>query len=97
MLGETVSDLLLQAVVVEPRIPRLHPWGVVKHKPCQPRVTTTSIITKKAYREEQPERFLRKDTKEDISICLNCTRKSCSGSKRCLLKRKGEQNNVNQD
>lgn len=65
------------------------------HKPCQPRVSTTSIITKKAYREEQPERFLRKDTEEDISICLNCTRKSCSGSKRCLLKRKGEQNNVN--
>ena len=67
------------------------------HKPWQPRVTTASITTNKAYREEQPERFLRKDTKEDISICLNCTKKYCSGSKRCLLKHKGEQNNVNPD
>ena len=31
MLGETVSDLLLQAVVVEPRSPRLQPWRVVKN------------------------------------------------------------------
>lgn len=67
------------------------------HKPCQPRVSTASIIAKKGYSEEHPERFLRKDTKDDIAICLNCTKKSCNGSKRCLLKRKGEQNNVNPD
>lgn len=70
---------------------------LLMHKSCQPHVSSAQIIRAKGYKEEHPERFSRKDTKEDIDVCLQCNRETCSGSKRCLLKHKGGLNNVNQN
>ena len=68
-----------------------------RHKTSQPLVSHSGIIkSKKRYTGNTHEP--KRETKQtEADICLNCTRKSCSGSKRCLLKRKEEQNNVNQD
>ena len=68
-----------------------------RHKTHQQLVSQSGIIqSKKRYSGNMREP--KRETKQtEADICLNCTRKSCSGSKRCLLKRKGEQNNVNPD
>ena len=68
-----------------------------RHKTSQQLVSQSGIIkSKKRYTGNTHEP--KRETKQtEADICLNCTRKSCSGSKRCMLKRKGEQNNVNPD
>lgn len=61
------------------------------HKTYQPRVSRSGIIQseKKYAGQHEPKHEVKKS---EASVCLNCTRKKCCGTRKCFERMKGERN-----
>nr|DAH38104.1 MAG TPA: hypothetical protein [Caudoviricetes sp.]DAO49854.1 MAG TPA: hypothetical protein [Caudoviricetes sp.] len=59
------------------------------HKTYQPRVTRSGIIqtAKQCKGQHEPKHEVKKS---EASVCLNCTRKKCCGTRKCFERMKGE-------
>lgn len=60
----------------------------------QPRVTSPSIVRARSYTESRAEPIIHREEKSDIDVCLRCTKKECSGTKKCYMKQKVEKDNA---